>query len=141
MVLKMRIINGILLFIAFTLVFSCQRMPIINCSDCSDTEPLNTNISIKISQPGSASTIINVYEGDIEDNILFKSLTTNNVTETTLNVPVNKKYTLTATYNLPEGTYTAVDSAFPRVKYDEQQCENPCYYVYDNMVNLRLKYQ
>jgi hypothetical protein len=55
-------------------------------------------------------------------------------------VPINKKYTATATYYKSDIKYVAVDSATPRVKYDKNQCDDPCYFVYDRVVDLRLKY-
>jgi len=57
-----------------------------------------------------------------------------------LPVSLNKKYTVTATYQIDGDTYIAVDSAFPRVKYTKEQCEDPCYFVYDRIVDLRIKY-
>ena len=60
--------------------------------------------------------------------------------QTTILVTLNKKYTVTAIYYLPDNYYTAVDSATPRVKFEKSQCDDPCYYVYDTSIDLRLKY-
>jgi len=54
-------------------------------------------------------------------------------------VSINKKYTITATYFFG-AKYTAVNSVTPRVRYSKDQCDDPCYYVYDKTVNLKLKY-
>jgi hypothetical protein len=96
------------------------------------------DLNIKISHESINLIEIKVYEGTIEDNNLYEIFRSSGVI--THSVPVNKKYTLTATFLLGGNTYTSVDSAFPRVKYDKYSCDEPCYYVYDNNINLMLKY-
>jgi hypothetical protein len=54
-------------------------------------------------------------------------------------VTLNKKYTLTATYNIQDNTYVVVDSATPRVRFDKDKCDDPCYLVYDKKLDLSLK--
>jgi hypothetical protein len=61
-------------------------------------------------------------------------------TRTFSEVTLNKKYTFSVSYITPEGTFTAIDSATPRVSYNKDQCNDPCYYVYDKVIDLRLKY-
>jgi len=54
---------------------------------------------------------------------------------------LNKKYTATAKYLYYAGkTYITIDSATPRVQFDKSLCKNPCYYIYDKTLNLKLKY-
>ena len=53
---------------------------------------------------------------------------------------LNKTFTVTATYKSEDKTYIAVDSATPKVRLTENQCEETCYYVYDREVDVRLKY-
>jgi tartrate dehydratase beta subunit/fumarate hydratase class I family protein len=55
-------------------------------------------------------------------------------------VTVNKKYTVSATYYINGNNYTVVDSATPRIKYNKDECDEPCYYVYNKVIDLRLKY-
>jgi hypothetical protein len=61
-------------------------------------------------------------------------------TQAMIPVTINKKYTLTATYYIPGNYYITVNSVTPMVRYEKAQCDNPCYYVYDRIVDLRLKY-
>jgi len=82
---------------------------------------------------------INVYEGNIDDSVLYSSFKTSG-TQTTIPVTLNKKYTVTATYYISDNYYIAVDSATPRVRFEKTQCDDPCYYVYDKKIDLRLKY-
>ncbi|MGD0341365.1 MAG: hypothetical protein ABSA76_06635 [Bacteroidales bacterium] len=143
MVLKkyIRILSGTLLFIVFVLLFSCEEIQtlIINCSNCKTDEPTTAEIEIKLSS-NDWQTVINIYEGNLEDSILYRSLTTN-AESTTCSLPLNKKFTFTARYYKVGGKYYyAVNSTTAHVKYIEDQCDEPCYLVYDNTVNLKLKY-
>lgn len=140
----MKYINKVIFLLSLTILLSCEEKGwIVKCPDCTEEEPKNAQLSIKLDLPAinMIPVRLNVWEGDLEDSIAFKQLvTTPGQTSTIVSVPVNKKYTVTATYVRNGDTYTAVDSAFPRIKYDEEQCDNPCYYVYDRTVNLKLKY-
>jgi hypothetical protein len=114
----------------------------VKCSDCTKEEPETANLEIAIDGTfidDLSSVIINVYSGNIEDNVLLATFTASR-TDMTYTVSINKKYTVTATYYLNEATYIAVDSVTPGVKYDTSQCTDPCYYVYNKKVNLKLKY-
>ncbi len=131
----------ILLFTAFLFCFSCEDQGlIVKCPDCTSAEPLKTNLYVKLDDGFPHNQIlVNIYEGNLEDSILYNTYI---VTGTTINatVTLNKMYTVTATYSDGAKRYIAVDSATPRVKYDEDQCDDPCYFVYDKTVDLRIKY-
>ena len=134
-----------LLRIVFLLImvisFSCEKpLVIVNCDECTSTEPTDGDLKIKLSDnAGGGTTIVNIYSGTIEENILIRTLTTTS-SETSVSVILKKKYTVTALYYIEGNYYTAVDSATPVVGYTKSQCTDPCYYLYDNVVNLRLKY-
>ena len=139
----MRKVFRIIFLLILCTFFSCEESPLfINCPDCTEEEPLETDIEIKLeSRTDGANTLINVYEGNLEDSVKYTSFyTSSNNSRTSVSVAINKKYTITATYFKTNNKYIAVDSATPRVKYDKEQCDNPCYMVYDRKCNLRLKY-
>ncbi len=119
--------------------FSCEKpgTEIIRCSECSSSEPVKVKIQIKLDK--YTKTTVNIYEGNLEDSILYESITTEANTIYRV-VSLNRKYTLTAMYSIRGNYYIVVNSITPRVLYDEDYCEEPCYYVYDKDVNLRLKY-
>jgi len=140
-IIMMKKIIKLLLLFFIALTFSCEEQGIlINCKDCTEKEPVDAllELSLDVFAPGTP-TKINVYEGNLEDNSLYDSFTTT-LKGTTVTVTLNKKYTVTAEYNVSGSIYTAVDSATPRVKYNKDQCDYPCYFVYDKSVNLKLKY-
>lgn len=131
----------ILILLTFAFFFSCEEQGLfVKCSDCTTSEPEKTNLEVKLdfAQYGF-ETIINVYEGNLEDSVIFRSFNTSS-SYTTINVTLNKKYTVTATYYIPDDYYVVIDSSTPKVKYEKTQCDDPCFFVYDKVVDLRLKY-
>jgi len=134
------IIKASLLFIV-VFFFSCEKEGLfVKCADCVADEPEKISLDVKLDiNYNGAGTTINVYEVNLEDSVLYRTFNTSGTT-TTIQVTVNKKYTVTATYYVPDDYYVAIDSATPRVKYEKSQCKDPCYYVYDKNIDLRLKY-
>jgi hypothetical protein len=131
------------LFTAIMLLFSCDKILVsVKCSDCTKDEPVTATLEISIigNLTDNISNVeISIYSGNLEDDVLVTKFPATG-TDMTYEVTVNKKYTLTATYHFPNRTYVVVDSVTPGVKYDTTQCTDPCYYVYNKKVNLKLKY-
>ena len=138
----MRITLKLFLLVILVFSFSCEEQGFfVKCADCTSEEPVNTNLEIKLDLSSNGYyTLINIYEGTLEDSILYASQQTNVNYFLNVRVAINKKYTVTATYYTHGGYYIAVNSATPRVKYEKSQCDEPCYFVYDKTIDLRLKY-
>jgi hypothetical protein len=138
-------LKGLRIFFLLIIIacFSCEDQGLfVKCDDCVADEPVNAELEIKLENSNYYHDIvIQIWEGNLEDNVLFitSSLSAYNSTFRQ-EVPINKKYTVTATYYISNNTYIAVDSATPRVKYEKNQCNDPCYYIYDKVIDLRLKY-
>jgi hypothetical protein len=129
----------IFLFLFLAIAFSCEEQGwIADCGDCTPEEPATDYLLIRLSENNPTATI-NVYEGELEDGVLLNSANPPNDSYR-IDVRLNKKYTVTARYERNGKIYTAVDSAIPRTKFTETQCEDACWYVYDNELDLRLKY-
>ncbi|HOP59173.1 MAG TPA: hypothetical protein PLR52_07120 [Bacteroidales bacterium] len=143
MVLKKTVIllKKIIFFFLLTICFSCEKYSyyFVDCNDrdCTATKPTIATLEIKCDKAGGG-VLIKIYEGILEDDIIYNSFTTSSSNITT-DVPVNRTYTLTASYTYYGDMYVIVNSVTPRVRYVENMCENPCYYVYDKVVDLRLK--
>jgi hypothetical protein len=124
-------------------LFSCDKSGFfVICSDCSKTEPVTAVIEIKVDNTAlleGVRTIISIYSGNLEDNILIIRYVATGP-DLTYNGTVNKKYTITATYNIDNKEVIAVGTVYPKVKHETEQCEAPCYFMYDKKVNLSLKY-
>jgi hypothetical protein len=143
----MKIILKSFFFILLIMCFSCEDTTcytceengwLINCNECFTEEPSEAILKISLTNT-EASVLLTVYEGELEDSVFYKSALTD-YSDYNFAVILNKKYTVTAEYQINGKTYIAVDTATPRVRYTEDQCEDPCYFVYDRKINLRLKY-
>jgi hypothetical protein len=143
MVLRRNIkaISGILLFLVIAISFSCEKRGylILDCTECYTEEPKDATLEIKLEAVLYYQTVLRIYEGNLEDSIIYKDLKTS-LTKITVTVPVNNKYTVTAKYYIDGRYYIAVNSITPRVKYDKETCNDPCYYVYNQKADLRLKH-
>jgi hypothetical protein len=137
----MRILSKIILITIILFCFSCEDQGlIVKCADCLNDEPGDAVLDIKLdSNNSSFETIVNVYEGNVEDSVLYATLKTH-ISSASVKVTLNKKYTVTATYKEQNDFYIAIDSATPRVRFEKSQCDSPCYFVYDTVLNLRIKY-
>jgi len=139
MELKMRklfipLINLIIIF-----AMSCEGSEFsVKCSDCTTTEPHEATLECRVDL--SNIKMIHIWEGKLEDGVLIDSMLKYSTSVFKKNVPLNKHYTITATYIIDNKTYIAVGSALPRVRHTTNKCDQPCYYVYGNEVDLRLKY-
>jgi hypothetical protein len=136
----MRITKELFLFLFLVFCFSCEEHSLfINCPDCLAEEPLKINLEIKVDLYSGKPTLVKVYEGNLEDNVLYTSFYALSKSRMIL-VPINKKYTVTATYFIAPHYYIAVDSTTPRVVYEKERCSDPCYFVFDKFVDLTIKY-
>jgi hypothetical protein len=139
MALNMKIIVRTLMFIFIIVVFSCEDTGLfINCSDCSVDEPESAELNVMVSVT-DMPVLIRIYEGELEDSVIY-DFSEFRGSEYRRIVSLNKKYTVTATYSIGNSQYISIDAATPRVKYTEDQCSDPCYFLYDRKIDLRLKY-
>lgn len=125
-------------FILISVLFSCEEIIIIDCTECVTNEPMEALLEIKLEE-SQQGAIITIYQGNLEDNIIFMQFSSFSEVAY-MDVPLNKSYTLKAEYRMGEITYAAVNSVQPRVKFEEEKCTDPCYFLYDKKVDLRLKY-
>jgi hypothetical protein len=136
----MQKILRILFFLILVVPFSCEDQPyFVKCSDCTADEPVTANLEVNLDPDLFYGAFIQIWEGNLEDSILL-AIDTSFTSSYSREVTLNKQYTVTATYYLSNDRYIAVDSATPRIKYEKSQCDDPCYYVYDRICDLRLKY-
>jgi hypothetical protein len=127
-------------FITVAAILSCDKIIIVNCDNCVENEPANAELHLKLEPESYNDVTVSVYRGPIDDNILIDSFVTSS-TDYTYTVDLNTKYTFAAEYILISGkTVVVINTAWPRVKYEKEQCENNCYYTYDTTVNLKIKY-
>lgn len=145
MVLK--IFNRILivaLVLTMSMTSSCEKefLVFVNCSQCLPEEPEFANIRIRVLIDPSITTapLINVYEGTGTEGRLIYSYKQMNETSNSVEVALNRTYTFEAIYYAGSTVVRCIDSVRPSVKYTKSDCDEPCFYIYNNKVDLRLKY-
>lgn len=126
-------------FLLLTFCFSCENQGlIVDCSSCVSQEPTTANLEIRTREIGQP-VIVNVYRGELEDSVLVATLNAS-FGQTNMTADLNELITLTATYVVDGIKYIVVNSITPGLKYVKDQCDEPCYFVYNDKVDLRLKY-
>lgn len=132
--------NKTKILILLMLVFgACEDGYITKCDECKPENMLDVQLKIYVSSEHDSPHVVKIYEGPIEDgNLLAEVVTYGEYCE--YNAMLYKDYSLSYTYVINSVRYTAIDRARPKVRHDENTCDEPCYYVYDNIVDLTLKY-
>jgi len=141
LVSKLRYLSGVLFFLILSILFSCEEVEhlVANCGDCLENDPNKVFVKLKVNPSNQSGVLIKVYEGRLTDSLQIDSFLTGE-REESFEVTVNRTYTFTATYKTGDITIVAVDEVTPTVRLDESSCDNPCYWVIDNVVNLRNQY-
>ncbi len=139
MVLKPGIILTILLFLVICFLSACEKLYIVDCSECELTEPSTCNLKIKLGESISGSPYdVTIYRGTIQDGVVIYNTSIN--TSFYHRVSLNSEYTVTATIVFNGKEYTAVDSTRPKVDVITDACDETCYYVVNRTINLKIKY-
>lgn len=129
-------------FISLSLFFSCEEKgPFVDCRDCLKEDPSEATIEAMVNpfENSNFVTLIKLWEGNIEDSLLLGTFETYSKTWNHT-VKLNKMYTITATYYYYGKFYTAFNSVSPGVRNVKNLCESPCYIIYGNKLDLRIKY-
>jgi hypothetical protein len=125
------------------ILFSCEEGYLTDCGECSREYPVQSTLRVLLWNPDITiqNARVTLYEGTIEDSLviqyydldLFSSVVT-------FDAILFKDYSATLEFNSEGQKYITTGAARPRVRYDETSCDEPCYYVYDNVIDLRLRY-
>jgi len=135
----LRKIHISILLALMILMTACEELYIVDCSQCQTTEPTTCMLEIQLGE-GSFNTNydVTIYRGRIEDGVIIENLQTSESINYT--VALNSEYTVTSTFTVNGKEYTAIDATRPKVDLITDMCEETCYWVYNNSVNLGIKY-
>lgn len=118
---------------------SCDLFPKINCKDCQVLEPDSADLkmlfTINYENPRVPLT---VYKGKVEDGNVEWVDTTNNETMY-LYVKMNQFYSVEAKYKSGAKTIYAIDGDKITVTNQMDYCNQDCYIVTNNELDVRLK--
>jgi hypothetical protein len=125
------------------LLFSCEEGFITDCNQCySDDYRVILRIRYRNPDYMPNHPVVTLYEGKVSDSIVLKKFY---ITDPTSYIDYNailyKDYSATLVFYKDGQKYIITAGACPNVRYDETSCEEPCYYLYDNILDLRLRYE
>jgi hypothetical protein len=125
------------------LLFSCEDGYVTDCRECDPGGVNQPLLKVYIRTPDylPINPEVTIYEGALEDSIVLKHIYVDeSYSYITYNAVLYKDYTATVKFILNGKRYIAIGVACPQVRYVESTCDEPCYYVYDNVIDLRLRY-
>lgn len=136
--------TGIAVVLLLTLLFSCEESLISDCSECYPEGVPRAQLKILYRNPDriQLNPKMTLYEGAVEDGIIIKqSFIEEGVSFIEVDAILYKDYSATLEFNFDGRKYISTAGTCPKVGYDKTSCEEPCYFVYDNVLDLRLRYQ
>jgi hypothetical protein len=135
---------GITVVILLTLLFSCEESFVNDCGECYSNGIPPAKLKIIYSNPDfiPGTHTVTLYEGAVEDNIIIRQYIIEiPVSSLEVDAILYKDYSATLEFFIDGRKYITTAAACPKTGYDEDSCEEPCYFVYDNVLDLRLRYQ
>jgi hypothetical protein len=136
--------KGIFVFVLFILLImtQCERNEFswepFDCSTCyqdkPDWGPLQVYVTINDQNP---SVPLVIYRGDIEDNDI-EYIDTAHSSSYTVEVPVDKYYSVTAEYKDGSRIIFAVDGDKLKLDKNTTDCDEECYYFRGGYIDVRL---
>jgi hypothetical protein len=109
-----------------------------DCSACYQDKPDWGPVEIKLTiNDQNPSVPIVIYRGDIENNDIEYVDTAHN-SDYTVDVPVDKYYSVTAEYKDGGRTIYAVDGDKFKLEQNTKDCDEDCYYFKGGYFDVRL---
>lgn len=135
--------GSVIVVLAVLLIFSCDEGYMTDCRECNPEYPVQSKLKIRYWNPDIVlqDGKVTLYEGIVEDSLVIGYYDVEMaVSDLTYDAILYKDYSATLEFIFEGQKYIATGAARPRVRYDETSCDEPCYYIYDNVIDLRLRY-
>jgi hypothetical protein len=133
----------LVLVILIVITFSCDEGYLTDCERCYATDVYNVFLEIRYRNPDRIplNPVITLYEGNVSDSIILRKYYIEEpVSFIKYDAVLYKDYSATLEFYFEGRKYITYASACPKVRYDETTCDQPCDYLYDNIIDLRLRY-
>ncbi len=135
---------SVLLTILILLLFSCEEGYLTDCSQCSVSEDYNVVLKINLRDQDRymEDPVVTLYEGPVSDGIVIeKYYIVDPNSMIYYGAILYKDYSATLEFRYNGRQYVSTAGACPKVRFDETTCDEPCWYVYDNIIELNLRYE
>lgn len=130
--------------VILTLIVSCEDSFVSDCSECYPEGVPRAQLRILYRNPDyvPVNPKVTLYEGAVEEGIMIRQyIIEEAVSFIEVDAILYKDYSATLEFNLDGQKYITTAGACPKAGFDKNSCEEPCYFVYDNVLDLRLRYQ
>jgi hypothetical protein len=125
-------------------LFSCEDGYLTDCRSCFTELPGNVTIEIRFRNNDRVpqNPLVTIYEGAVEDGMIIdRYYVQDPYSYLSYDALLYKDYSATLEFSYNGKKYITTAAACPKVRYDESSCDQPCYYIYDNVLDLRLRYE
>ena len=111
----------------------------VNCSDCFSPEPDSVDLVVDLTINNEFTAVpLVIYRGDVEDNQV-DYIDTAYASPYHLPVAVGKKYSVKAKYRRSGRILYAVDGTKIKVLLVTGTCDQDCYVIRNDRVNLQIR--
>lgn len=135
--------TGIAVVLLLTLLFSCEDSFVGDCSECypEGQPPAKLKIIYRDSDFFPYTPVLTLYAGAAEDGIIINRYEIDMANfYIELDAIYYKDYSATLEFSYEGRKYITTAGACPQSGFDESSCEEPCYFLYGNVLDLRLRY-
>src|SRR5512145_1587013 len=111
----------------------------VDCDKCYTDKPKQADLIIDLTISNRfGNVIVNVYEGDVEENQVVLTDTVD-YTPFYAYVKVDKKYSVRAQYKKGTETLNVIDGTKLKVKSVNDACDESCYVIDGDKLNATIK--
>jgi hypothetical protein len=135
---------GIILTITILLLFSCEEGYLTDCTRCYTSQNYSVILKINLDNHDRnfENPVFTLYEGPVSDGVIIEKYQLRNTNSIVYqDALLYKDYSATLEFSYNGRQYVTTAGACPKVRYDETTCEQPCWYIYDNIIDLNLRYE
>lgn len=125
----------------FLIPYSCEEYKLfVDCDNCYASIPDKYNIEIQVTLNDENQYVqITLYHGTIDNGKIISIDTIYNTPYYTEMLDYNEYYSAVARYSQKGRVIFAVDGQELKNKLNKSTCEEPCYTIQGDVLDLRLK--
>jgi hypothetical protein len=125
------------------MITSCEKdiyLSEVDCANCYTEKPTRADLDITLTiNDENPHVPLVVYRKEFEERIIVW-VDTVSETNYSIEVPVNRYYSVTAEYSSGTRTIFAVDGDMLETKKITGQCDETCWIIRGGIINVKLKY-
>jgi hypothetical protein len=136
--------SSLTVVVLLALLLSCEEDIVRDCGECypGGIETATLIISFRNTEYIPVNPTVTLYEGAVEDGIILAEYSIGDpYSYINYDALLYKDYTATLEFTLDGRRYITTAGACPQLGYDDTSCDEPCWFVFNNILDLRLRYQ